>query len=235
MLVRADCSLKQRPVHTDNNSNKNQVDSKHRFLKQGDFPPQKEAKKQTTVLDFFTKRNPLVTSSISLTQLEAHLGTLPPRSSSLEDIRKKKSSQNKCTNSKCTFCPILDTSGKNSCTVTGEQHTSRYNITCKSSNLIYCITCKTCLKQYVGQTKNSIAQRFYGHTYNIRHKKLTDGVGLHFSREDHHGVKDLKILGLEFIKLPPDSKNGLKLRLLTERKWIHTLGTPAPQGLNNFE
>ena len=84
------------------------------------------------------------------------------------------------------------------CTATGEAICTKYNITCKSSNLIHCITCKTCLKQYVEQTKNSISQRFCSHFFTIRHKKLTDAVGLHFSRADHQGMKDVSISVLEF-------------------------------------
>ena len=39
----------------------------------------------------------------------------------------------------------------------GEIFLSKY-ITCKSSNLVYCITCKTCKKQYVGQTKTRLSK-----------------------------------------------------------------------------
>ena len=56
-------------------------------------------------------------------------------------------------------------------------------ITCKSSNLVYCITCKIFKKQYVGQTQNSITQRFSSHFVNMRHKKQTDAVGLPFATD----------------------------------------------------
>lgn len=45
-------------------------------------------------------------------------------------------------------------------------------------------------KQYVRQTKNTLATRFYSHFFNVRHQKTTDGVGLHFSRSDHKGTLD---------------------------------------------
>ena len=78
-------------------------------------------------------------------------------------------------------------------TITGQTFASKHNISCKSSNLIYLITCKQCHKQYVGQTKNSIAQRFYSHLHNICQQKQTDGVGLHISRKDHKGCITLQM------------------------------------------
>ena len=123
------------------------------------------------------------------------------------------------------------------CTATGLTTPCRYNISCKSSNLIYCITCKTCNKQYVGQTKNSIATRFHSHFYirHIRHKKQTDAVGLHFSQPNHKGTEDLKINVLEFIRLPPKSQVALNIRLKREKHRIHKLQCPAPIGLNLFD
>jgi hypothetical protein len=66
----------------------------------------------------------------------------------------------------------------------------------------------------VGQTKRRILERFQGHFYNIKsdHKfyaskkagkptkecEPKDAVGIHFSRSDHNGVRDLKIHVMEF-------------------------------------
>ena len=115
---------------------------------------------------------------------------------------------------------------------TKSPETSKHNVTCKSSNLIYCITCKTCKKQYVGQTSNTITKRFYSHFHNIKHSKATDGVSLHFSRPDHRGQSDIKIHVLDFIKLPPKTDRAKALRLEIERMWIHRLRCPEPRGLN---
>ena len=188
------------------------------------------ATKQTSIKDFFRTNKTIVATS-SLTDL--HPRANPPRlSTSLVNLKKPRK---KCTNFKCTFCPYLNKAPTITCTATGETFPSKYNITCKSSNLIYCITCKTCQKQYVGQTKNTIVQRFQGHFFNIRHQKQTDAVGLHFSQPDHHGLKDLSIQILEFIKLPPQSEKALYLRLTIEKSWIHKLRCPAPRGLNIFD
>jgi hypothetical protein len=109
----------------------------------------------------------------------------------------------------------------------------------------------TCNKQYVGQTKRKIAERFQGHFYNINSalefyqcqregrftnkKEPKDAVGLHFSRPDHKGIKDIKIKVLEFMHLPPQSERGKILRLKIEKAWIHRLRCTAPHGLNIFD
>jgi hypothetical protein len=57
-------------------------------------------------------------------------------------------------------------------------------------------------------------------------------VGLHFSSADHHGSKDLKVKILDFVNLHPQSLKAKLIREKTEKKWIHNLRTPAPQGIN---
>ena len=94
------------------------------------------------------------------------------------------------------------------------------------------ITCETCHKQYVGQTKNTITQTVHSHFYNIRHHKQTDAVGLHLSRVDNTGTKDARINILELIKPPPQSNKTLDLRLKIEQYWIHKLRCLTPRGLN---
>ena len=89
-----------------------------------------------------------------------------------------------------------------------------------------------CHKQYVGQRKNTITQRFHAHFFSIRHHKQTDAVDLHFSGLDHNWTKDVRINVLEFSKLPPQSNEALDLRFKIEKYWIHKLMCPAPRGLN---
>ena len=187
--------------------------------------------KQSTILDFFKESAGTATTSSSLLDLRQNKSTIN-LSLSTGDLTVK---QKVCTNKKCPFCPILDKSGQITCSVTGKTHISRYNVSCKSSNLIYCITCKCCSKQYVGQTKNTLAKRFYSHFHNVRHNKTTDGVGLHFSRADHKGTSDFQLHILEFIRLPPQSERARALRLLREKSWIHKMRCPAPRGLNIFD
>ena len=216
LLVRADCRLKERST-------------KNPFL-YTDLDTPRSSTKQTSILDYIPRTKP--TQSLSYTNIPTAAGPPIQRSPSLTSVRKQ---NNNCTKFKCSICPILNKNRQLVCTTTGQSVPCKENITCKSSNLIYCITCQTCQKQYVGQTKNSITQRFYSHFHNIRHHKQTDAVGLHFSRSDHKGTKDVRINVLEFIKLPPHYSKALELRLKIEKYWIHKLRCPAPRGLNIFD
>ncbi len=139
---------------------------------------------------------------------------------------------NRCSNKKCIFCPILETSGRIKSTFTGREYESKKNVTCRSSNLIYCITCLVCNKQYVGQTGDSIRKRFGAHFGSINRKNLKEDVGRHFNLQKHHGVKDLQITVLDFIHAHPKSDYALTLRLQIEFNWIQRLRTMLPLGLN---
>lgn len=97
--------------------------------------------------------------------------------------------------------------------------------------------------QYVGQTKNTIMDRFQGHLKDIEHAKNWDrappsakakgptNVGLHFNRPGH-SVNDVRIQVLEFIKANPGSELATKLRNDSETHWMHKLKSLAPFGIN---
>ena len=139
---------------------------------------------------------------------------------------------NNCTTRKCNYCPLLDLSGQITSTTTGRTYYAKKHISCKSHNLIYCITCTICNKQYVGQTKNRLMDRFVSHFGNIKKKTQIEPIGRHFSSPNHTAQKTLRIHILDFIIAPSQSKPGQSLRDILERKWIYRLQSLAPQGIN---
>ena len=142
----------------------------------------------------------------------------------------------KCIAHHCRYCPRLDKSGQLFCHTTCQKHTTMKNITCNSNNLIYCIKCTRCQKLYVGQTKNSIKERFKCHFYSITNlKKSETVVGRHFSTNNHQQLDDVQIYVLEFIQLGNETRASQRLRDETERKWIHKLQSTAPLGLNSAD
>ena len=78
--------------------------------------------------------------------------------------------ENTCKDKKCRYCPLLDKTGKIASHISHEKFTARKNITCKSHNVIYCITCQQCGIQYVGQSKRRLMDRLQGHFYNVSKK-----------------------------------------------------------------
>ena len=197
------------------------------------------------MLDYVNKtlsqKTPLECSN-SATNLTDGQIQLPTRSRSMTSMIKPNLLRNKCKAKKaCTYCPLLDRSGTITCHATGKKYCTKINITCRSSNLVYCITCRTCGKQYVGQTKRSILDRFQDHCSNIRtyqkrrkeeptlfRQQDKKAVGSHFSEPDHNGIEDLIISVLAFITIPPQSDASLKYRLKVEKDWIHRMRCPAP-------
>ena len=136
----------------------------------------------------------------------------------------------------CRYCTRLNTTGTITSKTTGRKYTAMKNITCNSNNLIYGICCKTCDKQYVGQTKNSIKERFKCHFTSITAPDLDNPIGRHFHpTNNHRGLNDISIYVLEFIHAPDRTPAGQRIRDETEAKWIHRLVTTAPHGLNSSD
>ena len=78
------------------------------------------------------------------------------------------------------------------------------------------IECKRCKKQYIGETKRTIRERFTEHrqtTNNPSHANASAAVTTHFNLPDH-SIEDMTLIPLE-IQLTPntsvtqESKGGL--------------------------
>ena len=118
---------------------------------------------------------------------------------------------------------------------TTRQYVTKHNVSCKSNNIIYCITCKKCKKQYVGQTKLRLMDRFQGHFWCIQSKTLMNDVSKHFNLPGHKGIEDIEIHILDFIHLHPNFKEALYIRNHVEMNWIHRLHTQQPIGMNTMD
>ena len=179
--------------------------------------------KQRSILDFFRRSTNQVTPSTS---------NQPTANTSRQGTNPKQRGFNFCNNNKCRYCPLLNKTGKITSHSTKLEHNCMTNISCRSSNLIYAITCKVCGIQYVGQTSLRIKDRFVHHFRDIALSNQDKTVGRHFSDTNHRGLLDINISVLEFIKAPPQSPKAILIRNRIERFWTHQLRTLAPLGLN---
>jgi len=148
-----------------------------------------------------------------------------------------------CTRPNCRYCPLCDHNGSITSTTTKRRYIIPQYFSCEYNNLVYAITCKKCGAQYVGQTSNTIRQRFQKHLKDIEHacnwhkappsyqQTGKTNVGRHFSQKDHK-TDDVKIQVLELIRANPQSETALKLRLERENYWMHQLKTIYPSGIN---
>ncbi len=146
--------------------------------------------------------------------------------------RKKGKKCKRALTGKCRYCPKINRSGRITSTFSGRDYIAKSKVDCQSSNIIYCITCKKCKTQYVGQTMNRLMDRFTKHFNLIDLKSDTHSVARHFNLPGHRGHKDMEIHIVDFIHTRPGSNLALKLRNIIETNWIHKLRTQAPIGLN---
>ena len=135
-----------------------------------------------------------------------------------------------CTNLRCNLCKQLkDTNTRVTNHKTGNNVTTRTDITCRTPNVVYILSCPTCHKQYVGETKREFKVRYAEHLADITHHRQKH-VAVHFNLPNHGntGAPVAKILSV--IKGNPETK--LDIRKNTESKWIHNLRKIAPWGIN---
>ncbi len=133
-----------------------------------------------------------------------------------------------CTpcNKPCKACNYVTNTNSFQSIIT--QHTFKIlqNITCSTTHLIYLISCSRCGIQYVGETKNALRTRLYGHLSDIRTKK-DKAVSNHFN-SPNHSMEDLTITGIDASQKLSDHNSRLK----KETFWISQLRCLAPLGLN---
>ena len=135
-----------------------------------------------------------------------------------------------CTSSRCQAGYYVSTGTTFRSSVNHKLFHIRQQITCKTSNVIYLVTCKRCHMQYVGQTTRPLAERINDHLSRIRTHKDTP-IGLHFNITGH-SINDFSIMGIETFD---DSRNILPKLLIKERTWQTLLQTNYPLGINNLK
>ena len=138
----------------------------------------------------------------------------------------------KCKRMNCNYCKLIDKTGRITCPYNKRSYISRYNVSCVSNNLVYCLYCKKCRKLYVGQTKRALRTRIGEHLTSIRKRKTLMVVGRHYNTSGHSGVRDIKVFVLDFIKTNPHSVASKRRRETCEQKWIFRLRSLVPLGLN---
>ena len=112
-------------------------------------------------------------------------------------------------------------------TVTNE---TNQQLTCKTKNVVYLLTCNTCNIQYVGETKNALHLRMNQHKSNIKNYKGQCKILISHFR-DHH-CKDYSIQIIHAFVNGNNIDDEMKNRRHTESSYIKLLRTKYPYGLN---
>ena len=124
---------------------------------------------------------------------------------------------------KCITCERVEPS--NDVTASNkESFNIRGMFNCQSTNCIYALMCKHCKLKYIGESSQTINQRFRTHESHIKsqHSSL---VAQHFTEEKLHAKNyTIQILDHECDK---------NTRLRLEESWVTLLNTISPNGLNH--
>ena len=112
---------------------------------------------------------------------------------------------------------------------TGETRPKTNHIDCNSKNVIYMIQCNPCSKQYIGETKRRLKDRFNENCRpvdNPSNISKPTTVSEHFLTNDH-SANDIILIPLELTKSNRDS-----VRKATEAYLIERGKTLEPLGIN---
>ena len=102
----------------------------------------------------------------------------------------------KCGDKRCNTCKLGTFTNQINITQTSHTFTIKQNINCKSTNVIYCVTCKKCQAQYIGETEQEIHARQRGHLADVRNNNPGLPYVKHF-REcggDHYTITGVEKL-----------------------------------------
>ena len=126
---------------------------------------------------------------------------------------------------KCETCPKLNVSQTFTSTFTRRTYKMRHRLNCKSTFIVYLVTClrQGCQSQYVGSSSNHAMVRHRGHRQEIREK--SSNLGLHFS------VCGYDNFSLQLIDCVKEGETDALGRL--EGFWQHNLATFVENGSIN--
>ena len=128
----------------------------------------------------------------------------------------------------CVTCPRIFESKTFSSSYTKQSYKIRHHLTCKTSYVIYLVTCtvkshdqlRICVKQYVGSTTEALHLRHSGHKSEIRLKSTP--LGRHF---DRCGIKNFSLQAIDCVK-----QGENEALLIVEGMWQHKLATFEANG-----
>ena len=133
----------------------------------------------------------------------------------------RKTGSCKCKGNRCQVCLNVSETETFTSTVTHMSYKINHSFDCNDKCLIYLLTCKTCLKQYVGSTTDCSRYRSNNHKCNDRKNArgeacLQEHFFEHFNSEGHN--RFLHDISVTLIN-KTDAKDPIK--------WEHTGDIPS--------
>ena len=115
---------------------------------------------------------------------------------------------------------------------TARNNLSKYLEATHKTNMVYLIMCKSCKKQYVGETKWEFRYTMAKHTWDTWVKRDTP-VSIHFNLPGHT-AENMLFQIIHILLSNPESDTSTVKRREREKYWIYQLHTLKPLGLKVF-
>ena len=127
----------------------------------------------------------------------------------------------KCGGRRCSACEAADE--RSTFCAGGRTYPIVHRLSCDSHECIYVLACTRCHVFYIGQTGNSIRQRFSEHLRSFRNPSRSTHLISHFTRSC--SPTSIRVFGIERCE-------DRDKRLAKEARWIARFNSVAPGGLN---
>ena len=137
--------------------------------------------------------------------------------------KRKLPGMTKCN--RCPICPFVKVGKSVKSTASNKTVNINEPVNCQTRNAIYCINCKKCSMQYIGECERSLQKRFSDHRGYVTNKILKKATGQHFNLPGH-SISDMEVTILEKV-FNKDSQ----FRRAREKNYIQDFNTKY-KGMN---
>jgi hypothetical protein len=131
-----------------------------------------------------------------------------------------------CNKPRCKTCIVMPNTDV-FVSKLGAKTSIKGQINCKTSNVVYLVSCTICNLQYVGETKQQLAKRMNLHRSDWKLCRFARAPMAEHFHKDGHSIDDMSLCGIE---ADPDWSD--KDRKTRETYWIRRLNTLSPAGIN---
>ena len=206
-------SLSRQQARQKSTNRKSQVKKKVRFI-------MKYNPRLLNLNSFLKKHMPLLYTDPTLKTIfpQGCINSVFKRNKSLKELlapslypNNKVNRANSITScNKCDICKnYLICSNYFTCSVTNRRYYTRGVLHCNCNNVIYLLTCKNCLKQYVGSATN-FKNRFRIHKSDIKINKNRCGTAKHFNGKCKNDNNIFQFLSVQIIEQVYSNATNIK-------------------------
>ena len=145
-----------------------------------------------------------------------------------------KKSTNKCGDSNCPLHGRLKCTNQARSNISNRAYITRGKADCNTKRIVYLIQCKKCGRQYVGQTGQSLKERFKRHLQKIKDRREVNTMHDHFRKGSCSGTNNIMLQILHVVQNPDMSNEEIESELKkVELLWMDRMMSEYPQGLNH--